>query len=231
MRIAVIPSRGGSKRIPFKSLEEFGSTTLLGRKIQLIVGLGIFDYVIVSTDSELIAVEAEKNGALVPNLRSEFNDEYSPVSLATLHSVLEFSKKNYLEPQSKIFQFMPNCPFVQEESIVKFSHQFDTNKPDALLSSVKADPINRFLFEYDAKGNPVRLFEDTLRDSRTQDFLPMYVPSGAIWATTLESLRFYKTFYAGNYRYFELTYIEGFDIDTFEQLEIARLLEIGMRKV
>lgn len=204
--------------------------TLLGRTIQLINGLGIFDYVIVSTDSELIAIEAENNGALVPNLRSKYNDEYSPVSLATLHTLAEFSDKNYLEPQTKVFQFMPNCPFILEESILRFSDRFDTEKPDALLSSVRADPINRFLFELDLKGNSTRLFEDTSRDSRTQDSLPMYVPSGAVWATTVERLRSCKTFYADNYRYFELSYIEGFDIDTFEQLEIARYLEIGMRK-
>ena len=92
--IAVIPSRGGSKRIPLKSLEKINGQTMLTRTIELAKSADVFTKILVSTDSRLIANEAILAGAEVPSLRSKFFDDNSPVSLATIHTLDSFLKKN-----------------------------------------------------------------------------------------------------------------------------------------
>ena len=68
---AIIPARGGSKRIPGKNLSRIGVETLLSLAIKSAVDSRYIDHIIVSTDSREIAEEAERNGVNVPWLRPD----------------------------------------------------------------------------------------------------------------------------------------------------------------
>ena len=81
MKIALIPARGGSKRIPRKNIRLFR-----GRQISWSIDAardaGCFDRILVSTDDEEIAAVARNNGAEVPFLRpSHLSDDQPPLSL------------------------------------------------------------------------------------------------------------------------------------------------------
>src|SRR5690606_37924792 len=67
--IAVIPARGGSKRVPKKNIRPFGGKPLIAHTIAAAVGSGLFTRVVVSTDSSEIAEIATREGAEVPFLR------------------------------------------------------------------------------------------------------------------------------------------------------------------
>lgn len=67
--VAVIPARGGSKRIPDKNIRPFCGVPVIARSIQAALGSGLFESVVVSTDSERIAEVALAHGAEVPFLR------------------------------------------------------------------------------------------------------------------------------------------------------------------
>lgn len=69
MRIAIIPARGGSKRIACKNIKEFLGVPIIGRVIGNLRDSGIFDRIIVSTDSEEIARVSKRFGAEVPFIR------------------------------------------------------------------------------------------------------------------------------------------------------------------
>ena len=69
MKIAVIPARGGSKRIPRKNVRQFCGKPLLAYPIDICLQSGLFKHVIVSTDSEEIAEVARACGAEVPFMR------------------------------------------------------------------------------------------------------------------------------------------------------------------
>ena len=69
-RIAIITSRGGSKRIPKKNIKEFCGKPIIAYSIEAALSSGLFDEVMVSTDSEEIAEVARKYGANVPFMRS-----------------------------------------------------------------------------------------------------------------------------------------------------------------
>ena len=64
MKIAVIPARGGSKRIPRKNIKEFAGRPMIGWSIEAAVKSGCFDHIIVSTDDQDIADVARSQGLL-----------------------------------------------------------------------------------------------------------------------------------------------------------------------
>ena len=76
--IAIIPARGGSKRIPGKNVKEFEGQPIIAYSIRAALGAGCFDEVMVSADSGEIAAVARRYGASVPFLRSEkTSDDYA----------------------------------------------------------------------------------------------------------------------------------------------------------
>lgn len=70
-RLAIIPARGGSKRIPKKNIRNFLDKPIISYSIETAIDSGLFDEVMVSTDSEEIATVAKQYGANVPFIRSE----------------------------------------------------------------------------------------------------------------------------------------------------------------
>jgi N-acylneuraminate cytidylyltransferase len=72
--LAVIPARGGSKRLPGKNIRDFAGKPMLAWSVEAALESGLFDTVMVSTDSEEIADVARAWGASVPFLRSARRD-------------------------------------------------------------------------------------------------------------------------------------------------------------
>jgi CMP-N-acetylneuraminic acid synthetase len=223
--IASIPSRGGSKRIPFKSLQKIGNKTLLQRCIEVAFESEAFEEVFVDTDDSLIAAEALRCGAQVPYLRKKYFDDNSPVSLATIQFVSELQKSNRLTGNDFVAQLMPNCPFLRPSTILEFVNEAKSSRNRSLLSAVKIDPIARYAFELDSKGRHTSVLRDTPQGSRTQDLQPLYVPTGAIWVSNLSYLIQEGSFYGNNHKFRVISETEGLDIDTFDQLEYARFLD------
>src|SRR3990167_6990708 len=79
--LAVIPARGGSKRIPGKNIRSFFGKPMIAYSIQVAIDSGVFDSIIVSTDDEEIAAVARHYGADVPFIRSsELSDEHTTIT-------------------------------------------------------------------------------------------------------------------------------------------------------
>ena len=90
--ISIIPARGGSKRIPGKNILDFNGRPMIAWTIDAALKSGIFDKVLVSTDSEEIAAVSRNLGASVPFLRQGSADDNSPSSEATLTSLIQAEK-------------------------------------------------------------------------------------------------------------------------------------------
>ena len=92
--IAIIPARGGSKRIPQKNIKEFCGLPIISYSIKAALESGVFDEVMVSTDSEDIAKIAKKFGAKVPFFRSEkASNDYATTSEVIMEVLLEYEKR------------------------------------------------------------------------------------------------------------------------------------------
>lgn len=94
MRIAIIPARGGSKRIPGKNIREFCGKPIIAWSINAALQSRCFDDVIVSTDDDDIASVASKYGASVPFMRPpELSDDYTPTLPVLRHAILEMERQ------------------------------------------------------------------------------------------------------------------------------------------
>lgn len=116
MKIAIIPARGGSKRIPNKNIKDFNGKPLIAHSIDAAKESGVFDKIIVSTDSDEIARVATDAGAEVPFMRPvELADDYTPTVPVILHAI------NWLIECGFIIDYFcciyPN-PFITSENIV-----------------------------------------------------------------------------------------------------------------
>lgn len=109
--IAIIPARGGSKRIPKKNIKNFAGKPIISYALEAAKKSGLFDEIMVSTDSSEIAEIAKQYGASVPFMRNaEMADDYTTTD-AVLFNVLQEYKK-----QGRDFRYMaciyPTAPFV-----------------------------------------------------------------------------------------------------------------------
>lgn len=87
MRIAVIPARGGSKRIPRKNIRDFLGKPIIARPVRVAKESGLFAHVIVSTDDTEIAEVARRNGAEVPFMRpAELSGDYVATADVIAHA-------------------------------------------------------------------------------------------------------------------------------------------------
>ncbi|WP_319776804.1 pseudaminic acid cytidylyltransferase [Maridesulfovibrio sp.] len=115
MQIAIIPARGGSKRIPKKSIRPFLGKPLIAYTIEAAVKSGFFDHILVSTDSEEFADIAREYGAEVPFMRpAELADDFTPTQPVINHAI-NWVRENWGEPE-RYCQFFAN-PFVTAENI------------------------------------------------------------------------------------------------------------------
>lgn len=88
MKIAVIPARGGSKRIPRKNIKTFCGKPMVGWSIEAALQSGSFDHVVVSTDDAEIAEVAQQYGALVPFIRpAALSDDHTGTTAVVAHAI------------------------------------------------------------------------------------------------------------------------------------------------
>ena len=114
--IAIIPARGGSKRVPGKNIRPLAGKPLIAYTIEAALGSRLFHRVVVSTDSEDIAAVARTYGAEVPFLRSAgISDDITPVSAATADALERLDPDE--DQYRLVAQLMANCPLRTAEDV------------------------------------------------------------------------------------------------------------------
>lgn len=221
--IAVIPARGGSKRIPQKNIIDFLGKPLMAWSIEAAKGSGLFETVLVSTDDEEIAEIARAYGAVVPFLRKKTGDEYSPVSLATIEALEQFEHYRG-RPAELVMQLLPTCPLRNAHHVRDCFATFEKNSYDFLLSCSDFGALNPWwAFSIGEDGAPHSLHPEAMT-KRSQDLERLYCPSGAIWLARVAPLMSAKSFYGPGHRFWPMNWREAIDIDTDEDLALARIL-------
>ena len=112
-KIAIIPARGGSKRIPRKNIKLFFDKPIIAYSIEAALESGLFDEVMVSTDDEEIAEIAIKYGAKVPFLRSEKNSDDNATTVDVILEVLNQYKSVFNINYSLGCCIYPTSPLIQ----------------------------------------------------------------------------------------------------------------------
>ncbi len=227
-RIAIIPARSGSKRIPNKNIVDFHGIPLLYWTIDAARESDLFDRILVSTDSQHYLNLAKKRDIKFPLLRGSHSDDNSPVSLATLET-LKKAMEYYGETYDSVVQLMPNCPLRTSSSIREFIYDFENENNSSLISGFEYGWMNpNWAYKINENNKPAALFPENI-SKRSQDLPKLYCPSGSIWVTNTKNLLACKTFYLKDWRFKIIPWEEAIDIDDYNDLKMAELV-FEMRK-
>ncbi len=220
MKLAIIPARGGSKRIPHKNIKNFLGKPIISYSIQSALDSNCFDEVMVSTDDPEIADIAKKYGAQVPFLRSEENSGDFATTAQAIEEVLYQYKKAGKEIQYFCCLY-PTAPLINKEILKESFSLFNQEEWDALISICRFSyPIQRALIS-DEKG--VRFAEPQFSQTRSQDLEERFHDAGAFyWGKTTTFLK-EKTLFPKKTRGFELSELNVQDIDTLNDWALAEL--------
>ena len=178
-RLAIIPARGGSKRIPRKNIKDFLGKPIIAYAIETALKSNLFDLVMVSTDDPEIAEVAKKYGASVPFTRSEKNSNDFATTADVLTEVLEWYREHKQLPETFCCLY-PTSPLVSETDLKNAYKQFEANKIPVLISAVPYSfPIQRSFRLNDMQL--VKPVEPENMLKRSQDLELTYHDAGAFY--------------------------------------------------
>ncbi len=218
--IAIIPARGGSKRIPRKNIKPFMGKPIIAYSIEAALQCGLFDEVMVSTDDEEIAEVAKKYGAKVPFMRSaETANDY-----ATMENVIEEVLQNY-QKEGKIFEsfccILSTAPFLSKKSLQESFRIFTTDAYDSLMPVLAFSyPIQRAL---KSENSRLIMREPEHIHTRSQDLEPMYHDAGLYYWMKIDRFLEVKEIFCANTGMIVLSESEVQDIDTEEDWKMAEM--------
>lgn len=161
MKIAVIPARGGSKRIPRKNIKLFAGKPMIVYAIEAAIESGLFDHVIVSTDDEEICEIAIKHNAEIPFVRPlELADDHTPTVPVIAHAIEACEALGW--EITAVCCIYPGVPFIQVDDLCKAWQLLEVNEvgytfpitefPSAIQRALKRDnegAVKPFFSEYE----------------------------------------------------------------------------------
>ena len=160
MNLAIIPARGGSKRIPRKNIKPFYGLPMLAWSIKAAQESGLFDKIIVSTDDPEIAAVATKFGADVPFIRpSELSDDHTGTSPVVRHAINTLASSG--EGYDVVCCIYATSPFLMSQYLKKTFNLFTAERPS-------------FVFSAASYAAPIQLALRIKADSRAEMISPQY---------------------------------------------------------
>ena len=227
-RIAIIPARGGSKRIPRKNIKEFCGKPILAYSIEAALDSKLFDEVMVSTDDNEIAEVAKKYGASVPFLRSSETANDFAILKDVLNEVL--AKYNELgENFDEVCCILPTAPLVEVNDILK-SHEILEKERCVTVVPVVKYSYTIFRSLKIENGRLVMNWPENYR-KRSQDLPEAYHDAGLFCWYSKEYFREKMAGFGENACPYVLNEEKAQDIDTVEDWRMAemkyRMLKTG----
>lgn len=216
--IAVIPARGGSKRLPRKNIIDFLGRPIIAYTIDAARQSGCFDRVVVSTEDDEIAAVAAKWGAEIdkrdPALATD-QARVTNVCLALLDKEAAAGRQwthlacLYATAPLRTVQDIRNTMDLLEDGVCDFA---------MAVTSYDLQPHLALKFGADRSLNP--MWPD-LTQSRASDLPPLRVSNGSIYGVKVDAFRRKPSFYGPNLRGHDMPRARSIDIDTSDDLALA----------
>lgn len=221
MKLAIIPARGGSKRIPRKNIKYFHGKPMIAHAVLAALASNMFDKVIISTEDYEIAQIAQNYGAEVPFVRPvELADDYTPTVPVIAHAIRACSDMGWdIEYACCIY---PSAPFITTLDLCSAYHQLIATRAHYVFPITGfPSPIQRALRRL--PDGTVKPFQPEYASTRTQDLELGYFDAGQFYwgraSSWLDGLNVHLngvTFVIPEWRVV--------DIDTLSDWERAELL-------
>lgn len=224
--VAVIPARGGSKRLPRKNILPFAGKPLLAWSVEAALDSGVFEDVVVSTEDEEIAEFARRYGASVPFMRDAVYDDVSNVSDVTVHALQRLGAMGRSYGVAAMLQ--ATCPLRNAADIRAGLEAFLLSGADFQISCYATGWMSPWwAFERRDDGTPAFLHPERI-GQRTQDQPKTYNVSGALLIGRAERLLETGTYYGPGVRFEPIPWTSAVDIDDEDDLRFALAVK-GMR--
>ena len=180
MLLAIIPARGGSKRIPRKNIRDFAGRPMIGYAIAAARDAGVFDRIVVSTDDDEIAAIAREQGAEVPFNRPP---ELSNDTAGTVPVIQHAMQALNCPGDARVCCIYPGVPLLQARVLRQALERLQDSGCDFVFPVLEfPSPVQRALAR-DTDGSTRSMFPEHAQ-TRTQDLPPAYHDAGQFyWGT------------------------------------------------
>lgn len=220
-RIAIIPARGGSKRIPRKNIRDFVGKPIIAYSIEAALQSDVFDEVMVSTDDAEIADVARKYGANVPFMRSVD----TATDYASTADVIEEVLQRYKEINEEfdvVACIYATAPFVTPERLREAAAEINGGEFDSAFTCVGFSyPVLRSLVVDETGGLVMKWPEYKL--ARSQDLPTFYHDAGQFYISEVGSFLRHRSFWGRKTKPIILSELEVQDVDTSVDWTIAEM--------
>ncbi len=224
--VAIIPARGGSKRIPGKNVKLFAGLPMIAHSIRAARDAGVFDRVVVSTDSQEIAQTALSFGAEVPFMRPpELSDDFTGTDPVVIHSLQELIHDGYVP--GYFCCIYPTAPFLRPEFLREGLELLRaTNAETAFSVTSFPYPIFRAL-KVNSAGRVEMLWPENF-STRSQDLPEAFHDAGQFYWGCVERYLRGKRLFSADAIPVRLPRHLVQDIDTLEDWETAEKMYRAM---
>ena len=222
MKIAIIPARGGSKRIPRKNVKLFCGKPMIAWPIEAARASGLFDHIVVSTDDAEIAEVAKANGAEVPFMRpAALSDDHTGTSPVVAHAIEWYRAQGQMpDPVCCIYA---TAPFVTAADLQRGLQTLtDTGSDFAFSVTSYAFPIQRAIKL--AQGCRVEMFQPEHFNTRSQDLEEAFHDAGQFYWGRAEAWLSGKVIFGPHTAAVQLPRYRVQDIDVAEDWQRAEYL-------
>lgn len=229
MNIAIIPARGGSKRIPRKNVRQFCGQPLIAYSILAAKNCNLFDHIIVSTDDEEIRNIANHYGAEIPFVRPiELASDYA-TTVPVINHAVKWVQKNIGEVAHACCIYA-TAPFVQAKALREAYEVLTSKKVGGYVFSATTMPfpIQR-TFKVKDDGF-VEMFEPHNYNARSQDLEEAYQDAGQFYWGSASTYNSEKIFFSTDSMAYVLPRHMVQDIDTLEDWRRAELMYEALKK-
>lgn len=225
--VAIIPARGGSKRIPRKNIKDFHGKPLIAYSIETAIKSNLFDKVIVSTDDEEIAQISKKYGATVPFLRpKKLSDDFTGTGAVVNHTL------EYLKSVGENYDFVctiyATAPFLDEKYLIEgFEKLKKSNAKNAFSCTSMPFPIQR-TFKITSNERCEMFWPENFM-KRSQDLEEAFQDAGQFYWTNLNIKSYEITFGKDSIPIILPRYLVQ-DIDTLEDWQRAEFMYEAIKR-
>lgn len=224
--IAVIPARSGSKRLPGKNLMTIAGKPLIAWTIEAALETGLFDRVIVSTDSSQIAETAMKMGAEVPFLRPPAlaRDKTTTIDVL-IHLVQQLkneSQKGF--PFSHLALLQPTSPLRTSNDIISAVEFLEGNEADAVVSICRTEHSPLWSNTLPPDNNLSDFISESTQKTPSQNLPVYYRLNGAIYLCSISRMMDEKTLFLKDKCFgYVMSRKNSIDIDDEIDFELAEI--------
>lgn len=219
--LAVIPARGGSKRIPRKNIKPFLGKPIISYSIEAAINSNLFSEIMVSTDDDEIAELSLRYGAKVPFLRSNSSSNDFATTFDVINEVFnEYSIRDIFFDYSCCIYAC--APFIKSHHLKDSFKMMASNHYDSVLPIMPFGfPIQRALKILN--DNTVVFLNSENSNIRSQDLEKFYHDAGQFYWIKNLIFNNKKAILTENTGYYMLSELEGQDIDTEVDWKLAEL--------